>query len=193
MILRPPGRSGSAFLSCMVAALLAVAATPAAASQLDEGTCKKLQAERQGLAVLGVDKNLEKGADWAKANLKPADISLVKRYLELYEQLKFRCEKVIALSEPDEGDDDGEEAGAKDAAPMPERREPLDEKSSALEEEKPASGSAAAAEMPQGATVSVKATKGDMETGAVKSAKARGTADAGGVKIGPARTVPTDR
>jgi hypothetical protein len=99
----------------------------ALATPLDADACNKLQTERQSLNVLGVDKYIAKGADWAKANLNAADLNLVKRYLDVYEQLKFRCEKVIPVIEPpDEPDDDGEEHEATTASgghpPVPNRK-----------------------------------------------------------------------
>jgi len=195
-MLRPLGRTGSVVLSCLVMALLAGSA---AATPLDEESCKKLQTERQGLAVLGVDKNLEKGADWAKANLKAADMNLVKRYLELYEQLQFRCEKVIALIEPDEPDDEGEDGVAKkDGPPAPERKEAKPEKASSIQQIAPAKETAAepvsTSVSIEGKTVSAKESKGDKEqVGPAKAAKPKGTANASAVSISPARTPPTNR
>jgi hypothetical protein len=178
---------------------MALLAGPAAATPLDEESCKKLQTERQGLAVLGVDKNLEKGADWAKANLKAADISLVKRYLELYEQLKFRCEKVIALIEPDEPEDEGEDGVTKkEGPPAPERKDGKTEKASSIEQVAPAKETAAepvsTSASIEGKTVSAKESKGDKEQVApAKAAKPKGTANASAVSISPARTPPTNR
>ena len=195
-MLRPLGRTCSVVFSCLVMALLAGTMGPAAATPLDEESCKKLQTERQGLAVLGVDKNLEKGADWAKANLKPADIILVKRYLELYEQLKFRCEKVIALIEPDEPDDEGDDGVAKkDGPPAPERKDAKPEKTSAIQQITPAKETAAEpvsnSVSTEGKTVSATERKGDREQMApAKATMPKGTAN---VSIGPARTVPTNR
>ncbi|HEY7643736.1 MAG TPA: hypothetical protein VH858_01740 [Hyphomicrobiales bacterium] len=169
---------------------MALLAGPAAATPLDEESCKKLQTERQGLAVLGVDKNLEKGADWAKANLKAADINLVKRYLELYEQLKFRCEKVIALIEPDEPDDEAEDGVAKkNGPPAPERKDASPEKSSSIEQIAPAKENAAepvsTSASIAGKTVSAKESKGDKQQ--------VGPSKASAVSVSPARIPPTNR
>ncbi|NJM35363.1 MAG: hypothetical protein HC850_12390 [Rhodomicrobium sp.] len=91
--------------------LVAIGAPHRASAALDDDACNKLRTERQALMVLGIDKYFVKGAEWAKANLTVADLNLVKRYLDVYEQLKFRCEKIVAIAEPDElggtGDDDG--------------------------------------------------------------------------------------
>jgi hypothetical protein len=97
----------------------------ASANPLDEEACQRLRTERQALTVLGIDKHFEKGALWAKERLTVADLNLVKRYLDVYEQIKFRCEKIVALVEPeekDEDDDDDKGAGAAGSPPMPERK-----------------------------------------------------------------------
>lgn len=192
MMLRPLGRPGSVVLSCL---LMAVLTGPAAADPLDAESCKKLQTERQGLAAQGVEKNLEKGADWAKANLKVADIVLVKRYLDLYEQLKFRCEKVIALIEPDEPDDDGEDAPAKkDGPPVPEHKDDSrQEKASDIQQAAPAKGAATGTVSSQGKTVTAKEGKSDKQAAPAKAANPKGTANASAVKIGPARAGATER
>lgn len=63
----------------------------AVAEPLDESACQRLRTEQKALSVLGIDKYFEQGADWVKANLTSADHNLVKRYVNVFEQLKFRC------------------------------------------------------------------------------------------------------
>jgi len=62
-------RSGRLLL--LVAALVASVAvlTQARAGPLDAETCAKLQTEHTDLERAGVEKDMEKGPDWAKANL----------------------------------------------------------------------------------------------------------------------------
>ncbi len=113
------------------AVVLVLAAGPAglAAEPLDKDACSKLQAEKQALIVLGVDKEFAKGADWAKANLAQAELNLVKRYLTIDEQLKFRCGlAVVNLQVQDEAEDGPDEDGpaapvGHSKVPMPERRD----------------------------------------------------------------------
>lgn len=91
------------------AAMVAASAAPVRAEKLAQAECQKLDADRRALMVLGVDKYVEKGPDWAKANLTVADLDLVKRYFDLFEQLKFRCQEDIGVTEiddPDTVDDD---------------------------------------------------------------------------------------
>jgi hypothetical protein len=125
------------------AAVLLLAASSAApksaAAALDEDTCNKLRTERQSLVVLGADKHFAKGADWAKANLAAADLNLVKRYLDVYEQIKFRCDKIVAIAEPDElgGGGDDDDAAAGNAPPMPQRRSVKSDKAAVKQPAKP--------------------------------------------------------
>ncbi len=63
----------------------------ASASPLDEESCQRLRTEKEALTVLGIDTYFERGAEWVKANLTAADYNLVKRYVNVFEQLKFRC------------------------------------------------------------------------------------------------------
>lgn len=71
------------------------AALPVAAAPLDKEACDKLQTEKQSLTVMGVEKDMAKGAEWAKANMKPAQLDLVKRFITVDEQIKFRCHTAI--------------------------------------------------------------------------------------------------
>lgn len=63
----------------------------ASAAPLDEESCQRLRTEKEALSVLGIDKYFEHGAEWVKTNLTAADYNLVKRYVNVFEQLKFRC------------------------------------------------------------------------------------------------------
>lgn len=115
-------RAASAFLAALLAGPLGLAAEP-----LDKEACERLQAEKQSLVTLGVDKDFAKGADWAKANLGEAQLSLLKRYLALDENLKFRCgTAVVTLNvsdDPEDALDDIAAEAMQAAPPMPARRE----------------------------------------------------------------------
>jgi hypothetical protein len=68
--------------------------------------------------MLEVDKLMEKGPAWAASNLSDADLSLVRQYIDLDEQLKFRCSapgSLVHLKHLD--DEEDESGGAKQAAP----------------------------------------------------------------------------
>jgi hypothetical protein len=51
--------------------------------------------------------------------LTVADLNLVKRYLDVYEQLKFRCKEEIDIVEVNEPDDEQETGDAVSNAPPP--------------------------------------------------------------------------
>jgi hypothetical protein len=172
MLVRPQSRSGSALTAICFLAVLLLAPFAASANPLDDQACQRLRTERQALMVLGIDKHVEKGAGWAKERLTVADLNLVKRYLDVFEQIKFRCEKIVAIAEPeekDEDDDDDSAAAGGASPPVPERRNA-----------QPVRSSAAPAAAPQ-----IKANA------AAKPAKAPlGAANASTTQMAPARAVP---
>jgi hypothetical protein len=110
------GIASSAFLLAAPAGL--------SAAPLEKEECDRLRSEKQGLVVLGVDKEFAKGPDWAKANLGEAELNLLKRYLALDEQLKFRCGMAtVTLRTPDEPEDGPDDDGVAGAPPVPPRKD----------------------------------------------------------------------
>ena len=90
---------------------------PALAAPLDKAACAKLTLDMQNMKMLEVDKLMEKGPAWAASNLSDADLSLVRQYIDLDEQLKFRCSapgSLVHLKHLD--DEEDESGGAKQAA-----------------------------------------------------------------------------
>jgi len=127
MFFRPRSRfcsglnTGLAFIAALLVSPLGLAAEP-----LDKEACDRLQAEKQALVVLGVDKEFAKGPDWAKANLGLPELNLLKRFMTLDEQLKFRCGmSMVTLDIPDEPGDvfDGDVVAAPAPPPLPSRRD----------------------------------------------------------------------
>jgi hypothetical protein len=93
------------------------------AEPLEKEACERLQSEKQTLIVLGVDKEFSKGPEWAKANLAQSELNLLKRYIDLEEQLKFRCGlAMVTLQIPDDPEDGADDESAESSVPMPERR-----------------------------------------------------------------------
>lgn len=84
---------GQYILAGMLTICLAISSVlqPALATPLDEDSCQRLRTEKKALTVLGIDKYFERGAEWVKTNLTSADYNLVKRYVNVFELLKFRC------------------------------------------------------------------------------------------------------
>ncbi len=64
---------------------------PARATPLDKNACAKIAQDIQNMKALDVDKLMERGPAWAVDNLSPSDFSLVRQYIDLDEQMKFRC------------------------------------------------------------------------------------------------------
>ena len=63
--------------------------------------CKKLQLEKTTMESQGILADLEKGPQWAKANLPANRVKAILKYLSIYEQVQFRCEYVFAAVEAD--------------------------------------------------------------------------------------------
>jgi hypothetical protein len=72
-----------------LALALAVAATPAAAAA--QSRCEALKEEHGRLVAAGVPRLMANGPEWARTNLSAADLGLIKLYIEVDEELTFRC------------------------------------------------------------------------------------------------------
>lgn len=72
------------------------APAPAMAERISAQDCKAFEAEREKLEKSDLPKDVEKGPEWAKTNLKPERIKLIGRFIYLQEQLEFRCPEVLA-------------------------------------------------------------------------------------------------
>lgn len=81
-----------------LAGLAAVVHVPVgwAAGRIDAGDCRAFEKERAELIKAGVRENLAKGPEWAKRNLAKEQLGKIGRYIEISEQLDFRCPDVIA-------------------------------------------------------------------------------------------------
>ncbi|MBT3070100.1 hypothetical protein KKP04_04360 [Rhodomicrobium sp. Az07] len=87
------GKAGKFAFSGMaaLAVIAAIAGGPANGAQQDKAVCAKLTQDLQALKALDVDRLMERGPNWAVANLSASDLNLVRQYIELDEQMKFRC------------------------------------------------------------------------------------------------------
>ncbi len=85
----------------------------AGASPLDKNSCAKLAQESHNLKALDVDKLMDNGPAWAAGNLSPGDLGLVRQYLDLNEQMKFRCSAPNSLVHLKHLEDEDEDNGAK--------------------------------------------------------------------------------
>src|SRR5262245_14041965 len=108
---------------CLIALLAAVAAlTQARAAPLDSETCAKLESEQSQLVSAGIEKEMAKGPAWGEADLAPGKVEQVHRFIELQEQLLFRCRKGTLINLQD--DDDDKEVAADKNKTSPKAGEP---------------------------------------------------------------------
>jgi hypothetical protein len=63
----------------------------ARAEPLDKAACAELQAERSKLLTREMAAALERGPDWVKDHLNDEDLSRVRQFLGVEEQIEFRC------------------------------------------------------------------------------------------------------
>ena len=75
----------------ILAAIAVLVAGSVSAEPLAKEACEALVVEQQALITAGVKADFAKGAEWGKANLKADRLSEVHRYLDVEEQLSFRC------------------------------------------------------------------------------------------------------
>jgi hypothetical protein len=106
----PSGRLPLSLVALAALAALVAALTPARAAPLDAETCTKLQGEQERLENAGVEKDFAKGPAWAKANLGPEKLNLVQRFIEIEEQLLFRCRNKVIVNLPPEAPAAGDQA-----------------------------------------------------------------------------------
>lgn len=83
------GRMGVLVLGA--AAALATSGPAVRAAPLDDQACAQLKDEQAQLVKAGAKADLDRGADWAKANLATDRLRQVERYITVEEQLLFRC------------------------------------------------------------------------------------------------------
>lgn len=104
------GRIAFGAAACGLLALL----PPALAAPLDKNACAKLAQDMQNMKLLDVGKLMENGPTWAVSHLSPADLSLVRQYIDLDEQMKFRCSapgSLVHLKHLDEEEEENSQGG----------------------------------------------------------------------------------
>lgn len=124
--------------------LIAASLGPAWAAALDPDSCAKLKTEQEGMEKAGLKDIVAKGPDWAKANLPAEKLSDIKRWIEVDEQLLFRCpgRHLVNLPlEPDpppppQADDKKGESDKADAPAVAPKAAPPAEKKAAAPEKK---------------------------------------------------------
>jgi hypothetical protein len=82
--LRAFGRGLAVAMSLMLFA-------PAQAAPMQPEECDRAKTEQAALVAAGTGEDLARGPDWARRNLAPDRLDRVKRWIELEEQILFRC------------------------------------------------------------------------------------------------------
>jgi hypothetical protein len=78
-------------LLALLAASVVLAAPGVQAAALDADSCAKLKTQQEQMEKAGLKDIVARGPEWAKANLPPEKINDIKRWIEVDEQLLFRC------------------------------------------------------------------------------------------------------
>jgi hypothetical protein len=94
------------------------------AEPLAKEECDKLQAEQTALTTAGVREQLSRGAEWGKANLSPAQLKSVERFILLEEQLNFRCGLAKLRFALPVGEEGGEQEVDEKGNPVPAKAKP---------------------------------------------------------------------
>ena len=91
------------------------------AAMLDKEICDGFKSEQERLGGKRLRDAMEKGPEWAKVNLPAAGMDDVRRYIELEEQVLFRCPrpKPVKPAKPAAAtvDAEGEEKPVRKAVP----------------------------------------------------------------------------
>jgi hypothetical protein len=106
-------RGGLAFAA--VLSVLVLSPPRTAAAPLDKAACAKLAVDMQNMKALDIDKLMEKGPAWAASHLPAADLSLIRQYIDLDEQMRFRCAAPGSLVHLKHIEEDDEEAARNNA------------------------------------------------------------------------------
>ena len=110
-------KTSARWLFCAAAlSLVAIPLMECHATPLDKNACAKVAQDMQNLKALDVDKLMVNGPAWAASHLSPSDMGLVRQYIDLDEQMKFRCSAPGSLVHLKHLEDDDDENGAKPSA-----------------------------------------------------------------------------
>jgi hypothetical protein len=61
------------------------------ASKLDKAACAQLATELNAITGTGITSEMERGPEWAKANMSSERLQSARRLIEIEDQLEFRC------------------------------------------------------------------------------------------------------
>jgi hypothetical protein len=114
-------RGGQKVRSLAVA--VAVAGAGAAwAAKLDKTACAALSSELAAIKNSGIKADMERGPEWAKANMPPERLQSALRLLELEDQLEFRCSMRGIAKQQDKPEAPGTSAAPASSSPPDSKR-----------------------------------------------------------------------
>ncbi|MCL4767710.1 MAG: hypothetical protein KJZ80_15900 [Hyphomicrobiaceae bacterium] len=105
----------SIFPALLAGCAMLLAGGSAGATPLDEPACAALEDEQSKLVLAGVKSSMERGPEWARANLPAARLKEIERLIQVEEQIAFRCPQpkpVREAREPAGGNGAASEKGA---------------------------------------------------------------------------------
>lgn len=145
--MRRAARMGTGTIGLWVALL----AMPAGAAPLDADACTRLKQEQAGLVAGGAKGDMARGPDWAKANLSGDKLKQIERYIDVEEQILFRCPQPKPPLERAEKTEPAAEKGAAPAKAAKAAVPPAKEKAAepAASAAKPKAAAAAAKAAPE--------------------------------------------
>ncbi len=147
VLIESSARRGMWTVVGLAAGLTAASLSPVWAAALDPDSCAKLKTEQEAMEKAGLKDEVAKGPEWAKANLPAEKLNDIKRWIEVDEQLLFRCpgRHLVNLpldpdppSPPPQADDKKGETNKADApAATPRPAAPAEKKAAAPEKKAP--------------------------------------------------------
>lgn len=84
-------RGGRTLRSLVTAAVAVAVPCAAAGAKLDKSACADLANEMAVITETGVKGDMERGPEWAMANLPVERLQSIRRLLEIEDQIEFRC------------------------------------------------------------------------------------------------------
>ena len=85
------------FLGLVALTLMVSSTRNAKALNIED--CEAFAREHRGFVATGIRADMERGPEWAKANLPANRVQQILRFLFIEEQLRFRCERIFAEAE----------------------------------------------------------------------------------------------
>jgi len=86
----------------LAAAVTLMGSGGAWSGKLDKAACAAIASEIESIASTGLREDMERGPEWARANMPPERLEKVRRLLELGDQLEFRCPGRLKSKKPEQ-------------------------------------------------------------------------------------------